>query len=205
MVANREDAIKYGVGLGKSSNEISRALALQGWEPLNYTETSLVDAGQYGTNIGQRTLSGIANFGKGVATMAGAAYQYATDKDARNAINKQLEGATTTDAVNMLLSNYNTNLYEIANGPKTALLHAQAGARTDPFLATLDLAPVIGTVGGKAVKAGAKAISKLDKSTPNLPKFINTIAETDVPVTRVVNEVINTSRDVPAKRVAELD
>ena len=205
MVANREDAIKYGVGLGKSSNEISRALALQGWEPLNYTETSLVDAGQYGTNIGQRTLSGIANFGKGVATMAGAAYQYATDKDARDAINKQLEGATATDAVNMLLSNYNTNLYEIANDPKTALLHAQAGARTDPFLATLDLAPVIGTVGGKAVKAGSKALSKLDKSTPNLPKFINTIAETDVPVTRVVNEIINTSRDVPAKRVAELE
>ena len=196
---DRKEFITQSLELGKTPDAISEKLALKGYDPLSPVEQRMIAKGQWGKNAVQRTLSDVHDLGAGIATALGAGAKYITDNEFNQYINRKAEQITPEKIGEMLTENWNYNPAMFVVDPKKGLADIGAGLYTNPGLATLDLAPVIGA----GIK-GAKALPKLTKGAGNISPTAKTLTGEVISTDRAVNDILNISREAPSTEVSKL-
>lgn len=199
---DRKEFIQKSLDLGKTPDQISEKLAFNGYDPLSTFEERDIVKGVYGKNTGQKFLKDIHDLGAGVATIIGAGANYLTDSNFNQYVNKKASELSLGDIGGMLTENWNYNPATFAIDPKQGALDILAGLNTNPGLATLDLAPIIGK-GVTSAKTLTKGI-KSTKATGNISEYSKTLTGDIINNNRVVNDILDVAKEAPSSELTKL-
>lgn len=203
---SREQFIQRAVDNGFSSNEINRGLQSLGYDKLNKIQSQQVDEGTYGQNFLQRAKGDVVDLGKGISTILGMAYQGITHPRSEG-LPLLKQGAEylasspsiTKDFINLVASPYNTSVEKaLTQSPVETLTDIGAGIVNHPVYAAMDTLPLLGDI-------PAKGISKASKLLPEDSALRRTVKGWVDPKGRTVNQILSTSKDIPADVIENLN
>lgn len=153
MTFNRTQAIQGAIDLGQSIDEINTGLTSIGENPLSIFEQSLIEKGNWGTNLLQRTGRNAKDIAQGLGTIVATPWEYATNTNFRDAVNRSIasyanrfvkgETSPIEDFTNLMLTPYNTTVNQIFTDPLQAGKNIILGAYNNPLDATLDVMSVV--------------------------------------------------------------
>lgn len=192
---------------GLTTPQVNNALKDAGFEQLNKIESSLIDAGKWGTSAWERAGQGVKDITSGLSTIVSgaASHPIRTAKAVKNYI------------VNNTLPDMIGDLYDITMKPvqldsesigrnyaeggiKNVLEGVVAGAVTNPTDAALLTAPIWGKGVGATVRGVANNVDKLP-----IPKWMkNTIRGAASTQGREINQILRDSKLVAAPEVEDL-
>jgi len=207
-MADRKGFIDSAVNqYGLNTNQLNSALKEAGFEQLNKIESSLIDAGKWGTSLGERTLGGFKDIGVGLSTLVSqiANNPKGMTKEAVNYIKETSLPDMIGDFYNVATRPVQLDAESIGrnfadNGLLGIAEGVVAGANTNPADALLLSAPAW----GKGLKVGAKALAKNVDKLP-VPQFVKSSLRGAVsPEGRQVNQILRDSKLVTAPEVEEL-
>lgn len=201
---DRNEFIKQSLDIGKTPEAISEKLAFAGYDPLSASEERDIAKGVYGKNLAQKTLKNVHDLGSGMATILGAGARFVTDPEFRKELGQATPSISASQIGEVLTENWNYNPATFAVDFSKGLRDVGAGLQTDPGLALLDLAPVVGA-GVKGATKGVKTIlPKLTKSTPNVSPTAKSLTGEIISTDKNINDILNISKDAPSTKITEL-